>query len=96
MVILIPRSRTISVRLSEDEYASLEKFCVETGARSISELARNAVSSYVSRVNQENALASTVSQNVEQVKELQRRIEALTAELALFKASTAGRESCDG
>lgn len=92
MAVLIPRIRTIGVRLSEDEYCSLERFCVESGARSISDLARTAICSFMSRANQDNALTSTVNQNVAQVKELQQKIEMLTAEIALFKAGSAVRD----
>lgn len=92
MAVLIQRIRTLGVRLSEEEYSSLEKFCVESGARSISDLARSAICNFIGRGNQENALAATLNQNVEQVKELQRRIEILTSEIALFKANSAGRE----
>jgi uncharacterized small protein (DUF1192 family) len=50
----------------------------------------------MSHGNQENALAVTVNQNVAQVKELQQRIEILTAEIALFKANSTGREDVKG
>jgi hypothetical protein len=89
VAVLTPRVRTIGVRLSEDEYFSLEKYCIESGARSISDLARTAICSFVSRGNKESALASTVSQNVAQVRQLQKRIEMLSAEIESFKASSA-------
>lgn len=92
MAVLIPRIRTLGVRLSEDEYSSLEKFCLESGARSISDLARTAICSLLSRGDQENALASAVNQNVARVKELQQEIEMLRAEIALFKANSAERK----
>ncbi len=96
MAVLIQRIRTLGVRLSEDEYSSLERFCVESGARSISDLARSAICSFMSHRNQESALAATVNQNVAQVKELQQRIETLTAEIALFKATLTEREDDKG
>jgi len=34
------RSRIVSIRLSEDEYRKLSDICVQTGARSVSDLAR--------------------------------------------------------
>lgn len=89
MTVLIPRVRTIGVRLSEEEYFSLERFCVESGARSLSDLARTAICNFVSRGNQESALASTVSQNVAQVRQLQQRIEMLSAEIESFKSRSA-------
>ena len=43
MAILKRRSRMITFRLSEDEYTSLRSLCENEGARSISDLARDAV-----------------------------------------------------
>lgn len=88
MAVLIPRIRTIGVRLSEEEYATLEKFCVESGARSISDLARNAIWSFVNRANQESTLTSTVNQNVAHVKDLEERIARLSAEIALLRTGS--------
>lgn len=88
MSILVPRHRTIGVRLSEEEYAALERYCVESGARSISDLARSAISNFVNRASQEGGLASVVNQNVAQVKELEQRLERLSVELAIFKANS--------
>jgi hypothetical protein len=86
VAILVPRHRTIGVRLSEEEYTSLEKFCVESGSRSISDLARSAIASFLSHMHRENALTSTVKQHSEQVKDLERKIERLSAEIALLRA----------
>ncbi len=43
MGILKPRSRMISVRLSEDEYHELRSLCASHEARSVSEMARKAM-----------------------------------------------------
>jgi hypothetical protein len=43
LAIMKRRSRMISFRLSEDEYASLRSLCENEGARSVSDLARDAV-----------------------------------------------------
>jgi len=86
VVVLIPRIRTIGVRLSEEEYAALEKFCVENGARSISELARSAICKFINHASAESALAWTVDQNIAQVKELRQRIELLSAEIETLKS----------
>jgi uncharacterized small protein (DUF1192 family) len=96
MAVLVQRIRTLGVRLSEDEYSSLERFCVESGARSISDLARSAICSFMSHGNQQNALAATVNQNVAQVMELQQKIEILAAEIALFKANSTEKEDDKG
>jgi|ERR1041385_5324272 hypothetical protein len=43
MAVLKRRSRTVSVRLSEQEYQKLLSCCVNRGARSISDLTREAM-----------------------------------------------------
>ena len=43
MVVLKQRSRLVTFRVSPDEYSSLMKSCVESGARSIADFARAAV-----------------------------------------------------
>lgn len=92
MAVLIPRVRTIGVRLSEEEYSSLEKFCVESGARSISDLARNAIWSFVNRAKQDAALAWTVNQNAAQVEGLEKKLARLGEEIALLKAASPARQ----
>lgn len=43
MAVLRSRSRLVTFRLDPDEYAALRRVCVSTGARSMSEFAREAV-----------------------------------------------------
>lgn len=88
MSVLIPRIRTIGVRLSEDEYSSLERFCAQSGARSISDFARLAIWSFVKRADQENAVNLTMNQNVMQFNDLEEKIARLSAEIALLKAAS--------
>ena len=88
MAVLIPRIRTIGVRLSKEEYSSLERFCAESGARSISDLARSAICSFVNGGNQKDALTATVRKNVSEVKQLQQTIKSLTEEIAQFRAKS--------
>ena len=42
MTVLRKRDRPMSFRVSEDEYRALQVACIETGSRSISDLARQA------------------------------------------------------
>ena len=86
MSVLIPRTRTIGVRLSEQEYAALEKYCVENGARSISDLARSAICGLVNQVNQEHAPVDVEDGPSMRVKHLQEKLEMLAAEIASLKA----------
>jgi hypothetical protein len=96
VAVLIPRVRTIGVRLSEDEFSSLEKFCAESGARSISDLARSAICSFVNGGNPRDALAATVRRNAAEVKRLQQTIELLTEEIVQFKAKSAEKAADKG
>jgi DNA anti-recombination protein RmuC len=86
MTVLRPRARSISVRLSLEEFSALERFCVASGARSISELARNAICSLLNHANQENALTSTVREHSALVRNMEDKINQLTAEIGLLKA----------
>ena len=85
MAVLIPRIRTINVRLSEEEYLELERFCVASGARSISDLVRNTMNSLVASRNQDNSLASSVIEYSAHVKDLELRVKELAAELESFR-----------
>ena len=76
----------INVRLSEEEYLELERFCVASGARSISDLVRSTMHSLVASGNQDNSLASSFNEYSAQVKDLETRIKELAAELASFRA----------
>jgi hypothetical protein len=77
MNVLNARSRMISIRLSQDEYSSLVNLCAVSGARSVSDLARNALrllvnqgeSLYMSQLHADDLLA--------QIQVLKRRIEEL-------------------
>ena len=85
MAVLIPRIRTINVRLSEEEYLELERFCVASGARSISDLVRNTMNSLVTSRNQDNSLASSVIEYSTHVKDLELSVKELAAELESFR-----------
>lgn len=91
MGVLIPRARTLGVRLSEEEYAAFERFCAENGARSLSDQARGAILSVLAPSDHQHGLALAVSRNTTQVMELERRVETLTAALAALKGSGRGR-----
>jgi len=85
MAVFAPRARTISIRLSHEEFSDLERFCIEGGARSISDVARNAICGFLNNAQQENKLISTMNEYSAQVRELEQRVERLIAEIALLK-----------
>jgi len=74
------RSRMISVRLSEDEYAALRHVCLLTGARSVSDLTRDAMRSVLKRANHDGSTG-----NLEEVlagmKDLEKKVERLEAQI---------------
>jgi len=88
----MPRARSISVRLSDEEFASLERYCVASGARSISDLARNAICGLLNRTQEDSTLRLTVREHSELVKLLQGKIEQLTTEIGLLKGKERATE----
>ena len=93
MGVLIPRRRTIGVRLTHEEFAALERFCLANGARSISDLARSAICGLLNSTSRDGALASTVNEYSEQVKGLEQKVERLTAEIASLKGLKRSRRA---
>ncbi|MGB6720457.1 MAG: hypothetical protein WBE72_06665 [Terracidiphilus sp.] len=91
MAILIPRVRSINVRLSEREFQAIERFCAKSGARSISELVRTTMHGLVTGTKEKKASASSLDEYSIHVKNLERRVAALAAELALLKAGDTPR-----
>ena len=86
MRVLRPRSRIISIRMSEEEFSTLRRICAATGARSLSDLAREAMRGLFNGANQAGAADATESAYYSQMKNLEQKVEKLSAEVALFKA----------
>jgi uncharacterized protein (DUF1778 family) len=86
MPVQFQRTRSINVRLSEDEYLALERFCAASNARSMSDFVRKALQGLAAGANQENALISSVNEYSSHVKDLEEKVETLAAELAMLKA----------
>jgi hypothetical protein len=89
MRVLKRKSRMISFRVSEDEYAGLKSLCINEGARSVSDMARDAVHRLVTKNNPANHQFEML------VHVLQHRVEALDQEvrrlgLALYRQLPAG------
>jgi hypothetical protein len=76
----------INVRLSEEEYLALERHCVSSGARSISDLVRSTMHNLVTSGTQDPSLASSINEYSTHVRELEQRVKELAAELASFRA----------
>ncbi|MGA9061360.1 MAG: hypothetical protein WB341_06800 [Terracidiphilus sp.] len=72
--------------MSEEEFSTLRRICAATGARSLSDLAREAMRGLFNGANQAGAADATGSAYYSQMKNLEQKVEKLSAEVALFKA----------
>ena len=84
MSVLKRRSRMISFRVSEDEYVGLKNLCVNKGARSVSDMARDAVQRLMTNHSWPNNQLESV------VQVLQIRIEALDVEVKRLSVALNG------
>lgn len=73
---LNPKSKMISIRLSDVEYEGLRNLCVSQGARSVSDLAREAMSRLI-----EGKPTVPVAALEARVRELQERLEQVEARI---------------
>lgn len=87
MTVLNPRSRMISVRLSEEEYSALRRLCSLTGARSVSDLTRDAMRMLLSGAGREESPAIRVDEFRAQMRSLDRKIEQLAADITLLRTN---------
>ena len=80
MTVLKPRSRMISVRLSEDEYSALQQLCEVTGARSVSDLTRDAVRALMQSTTPPRLSNTDAEEFRAQITRLNRKLEELSAQ----------------
>lgn len=86
MRVLKPRSRIISIRISEEEFSDLRRICAATGARSLSDLARAAMHGLLERSGREIGRDAARDEVYAQMKDLEQKVERLSAEIASVKA----------
>lgn len=87
MSVFVPRTRVVGVRLSAEEFSALEKFSIDSGARSMSEVARKAITNLLSGANRKGgAAASNANRNPVQVKNLEEQLKQLIVEVELLKS----------
>lgn len=84
MAVLKPRERLVYFRVSEDEFRQFASVCEQAGARSISDLARNAVQ----RLIAEGQRQRDGQELEEKMQVLERLIAAVTEQLQLLSAQT--------
>lgn len=88
MTVLNRRSRMISVRLSEEEYVALRRLCSLSGARSVSDLTRDAMRILLSGSSKrEEVLGIRVDEFRSQMRSLDRKIEQLCADVTSLKSA---------
>ena len=86
MAVLKPRSRTISIRLSEEEFLTLKHLCSVTGARSVSDLTRDAMRVVLSGANRDDVLGLRLDEFRTILQSLDRKIDRLAAGITSPKA----------
>jgi hypothetical protein len=88
MTVQNPRSRMISVRLSEEEYSALRRLCSITGARSVSDLTRDAMRVLLNGgSNRDDVIGVHVDEFRSQMRNLDRKIEQLAADITSLKGN---------
>jgi hypothetical protein len=81
MKVLKPRSRMISIRLSEEEYDGLCRLSAEIGAHSLSDLARDAMRRFLRFSTQDRSLTGPADSVQIQMEIINRRIDELREQL---------------
>ena len=79
MAVLKPRSRSISIRLSEEEFLTLKQLCSVTGARSVSDLTRDAMRLILNGANRDDVITLRLDELRTQIKHLDRKIDSLAS-----------------
>ena len=89
MTVLKSRSRTISVRLSEEENLTLRRICSLTRTRSVPHLTREAMRSVLGDVDREVPFGRHLEEFRADMKSLEKKVEQLEAKITTFKAEGA-------
>lgn len=79
MAVLKPRSRSISIRLSEEEFLTLKQLCSVTGARSVSDLTRDAMRMILNGADRNDVITLRLDELRTQLKHLDRKLDELAA-----------------
>jgi hypothetical protein len=77
----------ISVRLSEDEYSALQQVCAATGARSVSDLTRDAMRALLNGQVREGTPATFVDEFRTRLSNLDQKVEELAGLVAVARTA---------
>ena len=72
--------------MSEEEFTALRRICVATGARSLSDLAREAMRGLLNGAHSGSESETSRIEYSAQMRDLEQKVEKLSAEIALVKA----------
>ena len=86
MAVLKPRERLVYFRISEDEFRQFSSVCEQGGARSVSDLARNAVQRWIADGQRQRE----GDELEEKMRVLESLIAAVTEQLHLLATSQVG------
>jgi hypothetical protein len=81
------RTRTITIRLSEEEHLALCQLCLTSGARSVSDLMREAMHMVLRGANRDGFLGIYWDDFRSQIRDLDKKIEQLAVDFSSFKAN---------
>ncbi len=82
MTVFKPKSRMISVRLSEEEYSALRQLCSVMGARSVSDMTRDAMRALLNPTSRDGGSGAHLEEFRSRINQLDRKVEALAERLA--------------
>ena len=71
----------ISIRLSEEEYSALRRLCSVTGARSVSDLTRDALRALLNGKEQQDGVGTQVNEFRAEIRGMDRKIEQLASDI---------------
>jgi hypothetical protein len=77
----------ISVRLSDEEYTAFRRHCHVTGARSVSDLARDAMRVLLNASSGGDGVPGHIDEFRAQMHDLDKKVEKLAAEITMIKGN---------
>jgi len=80
----------ISVRLSKEELSNLRHLCSVTGARSVSDLTRDAIRSLLDGANRAEVVTIHLDEFHTRMESLEQKLERLVVDIASLKADSNG------